>query len=193
MAQVIRGVIRKGVLLAGLAVSLGLPPQFISNAAEGMLEYQVKAVFLLNFTKFIEWPATAFEQADSPVTICILGTDPFGAMLNRVVEGEVVNGRKVAVQRIKHAPSPKSCQVLFWGKPEGAGTPPSGLGPGVLTVGEGDGFMHEGGMITFIIENRRVRFDVNQTAAEAAGLKISSKLLSVARTVANNPEKGPQK
>lgn len=176
----------KAASLLRLAIVIGWATQFFCAAADGLLEYQVKAVFLLNFTKFIEWPAAAFERPESPVTICILGEDPFGAALSQVVSGEVVNGRKVAVQRIKHVPAPKSCQVLFVGRPEGpAGKSLPDLGPGVLTVGEGESFEREGGMIAFIIENRRVRFDVNQAAAGRAGLKISSKLLSVAREVQN--------
>jgi hypothetical protein len=164
-----------------MAMVLGLSS---ARAADALSEYDVKAVFLLNFTKFIEWPAAAFEAPDSPITICILGEDPFGSMLNQVVEGEVVNRRKVAVQRIKHAPAQKSCQILFWSKSEGSAAKAlPGLGPGVLTVGEGENFVREGGMISFIIDNRRVRFDVHQTVAESAGLKLSSKLLSVARSV----------
>ncbi|HEY6389748.1 MAG TPA: YfiR family protein, partial [Bryobacteraceae bacterium] len=153
-------------------------------AADQPQEYQVKAAFLLNFTKFIDWPATAFGASDSPVAICILGDDPFGAALDQIVEGEVVDGRKISVQRIKRAPPPKSCQVLFAGKPEKAALKIlPGLGPGVLTVSEGESFARSGGMIAFVIENRRVRFDINLTVAENAGLKLSSKLLSVARTV----------
>jgi len=177
MAQVTS---RKAAVLVRLAIVLGWSSQFFCPAADVHLEYQVKAVFLLNFTKFIEWPAADFEAPDSPVTICILGEDPFGTAIDQVVSGEVVNGRKVAVQRISRAPAPKSCQVLF----SAAKLLPD-LGPGVLTVGEGETFMRAGGMIGFVIDNRRVRFDVNQAAAERAGLKISSKLLNVAREVQN--------
>jgi hypothetical protein len=183
MAQVISSRSKAATLLR-LAIVLGWSSLFVCPAAEVPLEYQVKAVFLLNFTKFIEWPAAVFELPESPVSICILGEDPFGATINQIVKGEVVNGRKVVVQRISHAPAPKSCQVLFWGRTEGAATRPlPDMGPGVLTVGEGETFARQGGMIAFVIDNRRVRFDVNQAAAERAGLKISSKLLSVARDV----------
>jgi hypothetical protein len=147
-------------------------------------EYQLKAAFLLNFTKFVEWPATAFEEAGSPIAICILGDDPFGATLNQLVEGEVVNGRKVAAVRIRRAPPPKSCQVLFVGGSEkDVSKILAGLGPGVLTVGEGAGFLRDGGMIAFVMENRRVRFEINQGAATNASLTMSSRLLSVARNV----------
>ena len=154
------------------------------HAAGEPLEYQVKAAFLLNFTKFVEWPPSAFGAADSPIAICILGNDPFGNSLDQIVAEEVVDGRRVGVRRIKRTPAPKSCQALFVGMPEKEVLSIlSGLGPGVLTVGEGESFVRDGGMIAFVIENRRVRFDINQTAAERAGLKLSSKLLSVARSV----------
>ena len=92
------------------------------------LEYQVKAVFLLNFTKFIEWPTAAFGAADSPIAICVLGDDPFGSTLDQVVAGEVVSGRKVVVQRIKKALPPQSCQVLFFSGTEKALNYPSRRG-----------------------------------------------------------------
>jgi hypothetical protein len=170
-----------------LALLLPLPSHYCAiaaAAADESLEYQVKAAFLLNFTKFVEWPASAFEAADSPITICILGEDPFGAALDQIVTGEVVDGRKLAVQRLKRAPAPKSCQVLFIRRGDKE-VPriPQGTGAGVLIVGEGESFVHDGGMIAFVLENRRVRFSINQSAAESAGLKLSSRLLRVARSI----------
>jgi hypothetical protein len=176
--------LRNPAILMCLVIGVGLVRPLSSRAADESLEYSVKAAFLLNFTKFIEWPASAFGAADSPMAICILGDDPFGSTLDQIVAGEVVNGRRIVVQRIKRAPTPKSCQVLFVGNSgkDGSRIPP-GLGPGVLTVGAGEDFVRDGGTIAFVIENRRVRFDINQTAAENAGLKLSSKLLNVARSV----------
>ena len=165
------------------ALSLALP--FSSQAAdESPLEYQVKAAFLLNFTKFVDWPAAAFATSDSPLSICIWGVNPFGNTLDRIVAGEVVNGRKLAVQEINRAPAAQSCQVLFVGRPEKEGDKVlPAVGPAVLTVGEGESFIRDGGMIAFVIENRRVRFEINRARAENAGLKLSSKLLSVAKAV----------
>jgi hypothetical protein len=101
-----------------------------------------------------------------------------------MVAGEVVNRRKVAAQRIKRAPPPKSCQVLFAGGSEkDLSKILPGLGPGVLSVGEGETFLRDGGMIAFVVENRRVRFEINRTAADNAGIKLSSRLLSVAKSV----------
>ena len=177
--------IHQASALASIAMALLVCPPSSVEAADGLLEYQVKAVFLLNFTKFIEWPPAAFELPDSPIAICILGEDPFGSVIDQVVGGEEVNGRKVVVHRMKRPPEPKACQVLFWGKAErDASKTIGGLGAGVLTVGEGDSFIRDGGIISLVIENRRVQFDVNQKAAESSGLKLSSKLLSAARAVA---------
>jgi YfiR/HmsC-like len=187
MGQVNRrldSLVRTLAILALLLAVLCLHPRRLQAASEQDLEYQVKAAFLLNFTKFIEWPPAAFTDSNSPFTVCIMGTDPFGRSLEQIVEGETVNSRKLIVQRIIQGPPPKSCQVLFAGKAErDVSKILSGLGPGVLSVGEGPGFLRDGGMIAFVLENRRVRFDINQTVAENASLNFSSKLLSVARSV----------
>ncbi len=177
--------LQKRAILIRLLVALALFSAGESRAADGSLEYDVKAAFLLNFTKFIEWPESAFEGPGSPMAVCILGNDPFGSTLERMVNGEVVKGRRLTARRMKSTPSPKSCQVLFWTNPQKdlEGLAKSGLG--ILTVGEGERFLREGGMISFVIQDRRVRFDVNPAAAERAGLKISSKLLAVARSVEN--------
>jgi len=146
-------------------------------------EYQVKAAFLLNFTKFVEWPAGDASKPDAPISICILGEDPFGHTLDQIVEGETVNGRRVTVQRLKEE-QPKACEVLFVSSSEkNVKKVLDDLPTGVLTVGEGEGFLRAGGAIAFVLENRRVRFDINQNAARNAKLKISSKLLNVARSV----------
>jgi hypothetical protein len=158
-------------------------PCLVAVTDDASLEYQVKSAFLLNFTKFIEWPAGSFGNADAPLAICILGDDPFGATLDGIAGGEIVNGRGITIERIKKLPIPNSCRVLFISKQEREPRSPLDLSPGVLTVGEGEGFMREGGMIAFVIENRRVRFEINRTVAENAGFKISSKLLSVAKAV----------
>ncbi|HUB81769.1 MAG TPA: YfiR family protein [Bryobacteraceae bacterium] len=152
--------------------------------AQSALEFEVKAAFLLNFAKFVDWPPNAFAAPDSPIAICILGKDPFGHAIDDVVQGESVNGRRVIVRRINTTPAPHTCQIVFTeetGKETHATV--ESLGPGVLTVGEGDAFVHEGGMIGFLIENRRVRFNIDQQAAELAELKLSSRLLAVARRV----------
>jgi hypothetical protein len=172
---------RAALVLAACGLFVVSPARL---AAQGSLEYEVKAAFLLNFAKFTDWPPTAFAAPDSPIAICILGKDPFGHAIDELVQGEVVNGRKVVVRRMSQLPAAHTCQVVFTqqsGKEAAAAL--SGLGPGVLTVGEGESFVREGGIIAFLIESRHVRFDIDQKAAEVAELKLSSKLLAVARTV----------
>lgn len=177
-------VVRNPAIMMCLVAGLGLSAQRTSRAAAAPLEYQVKAAFLLNFTKFVEWPSSAFATPDSPLAICILGGDPFGGALDQIVEGEVVNGRKLVIKRLTHAPPPKTCQVLFAAKSEkDIANILAAVGPGVLTVGEGESFLRDGGIIAFVIEDRRVRFDIKETAAAHAGLKLSSKLMNVARFV----------
>jgi hypothetical protein len=153
-------------------------------AGRGATEYEVKAAFLLNFAKFVDWPPKAFASPDSPIAICVFGTDPFGSNIDEIVSGEATDGRRLIVRRIIEAPAPRACQIFFT-QQSGSGLNGilASLGPGVLTVGEGDGFLRDGGMIAFVIENRRVRFDISQRAADAASLKLSSRLLTVARAV----------
>ena len=156
---------------------------FASASQPSTLEYQVKAAYLLNFTKFIEWPSA--EPADSPFTVCLIGDDPFGPALDRTIQGESVNGHKVVVQRTGRGTT-KGCQLIFVSKSEkNIREFLNSLGPGVLTVGEGESFLRDGGVIAFVLENRRVRFSVNLSATRNERLNLSSKLLAVARSVEN--------
>jgi hypothetical protein len=146
------------------------------------LEYEVKAAFLLNFTRFVEWPATSFASPDAPLVICMAGEDPFGPAIDQIVEGESVNGHRIIVERIR-SDQQKLCHVLYTANTRNLVSTLPAAGPGVLTVGEGSEFTQQGGIIAFVLDNRHVRFDVNLKAAATAGLKLSSKLLSVARSV----------
>ena len=175
---------RNRVRIAGLLICLLNAFIASSQTAGSLVEYQVKAAFLLNFTKFIDWPPASFANPDSPITICILGKDPFGTVLDEIVQGETVNARKVAIQRISQPAGSQGCQVVYVGEPDkDTAKTLSGFGRGVLTVGEGDRFLRDGGMVALVVDNRRVRFDINQTAATGAGLGLSARLLTVARAV----------
>ena len=154
----------------------------LCRAADAPLEYQVKAAFLLNFAKFIEWPVSAFASKDSAFAICILGDDPFAGALEQTVEEESIGGRRIAIRRIRRAPDPQACQIVYVGKAE-KNFSAAEFGFGVLTVGERDGFLARGGIIAFVIEERKVRFDISSSAAARASLKPSSKLLRVARVI----------
>jgi hypothetical protein len=149
-------------------------------AASQPSEYDVKAAYLLNFTRFIEWPPSAFADPSAPFNICIAGKDPLGAALEDLVKDESVDTHKISVRRISENPGSKACQIVFF--PESTRIA-AGIGRGVLIVGEGSQSLREGAMVAFLVENRRVRFDIRPKAAEDAMLKVSSKLLSVARSV----------
>jgi hypothetical protein len=152
--------------------------------AQNATEYDVKAAFLMNFTKFIDWPRTAFDGTTSPLTICILGKDPFGRQLDRLVTGESVNGRRLVINRLQQGSSTKACQVLFISRSEDeVRSTLATLGPGILTVSDRDDFIAEGGMIAFVLDEQHVRFDINQRTALRASLTINARLLSVARWV----------
>lgn len=161
--------------------------------ARSDLEYQVKAAFLFNFAKFVEWPADAFERPRDPVAICVMGKDPFGESLDSVVRGETVNGRPLVVRRPRQTLEARGCHILFLARSERGRQDEilsSVEGAGILTVGEDDGFLTDGGIIRFVLEENRVRFEINLAAAEANRLKLSSQLLRLARSVV--PPQGPQ-
>ena len=149
-------------------------------------EYQVKAAFLYNFAKFIEWPPSSFSDASAPLRICILGRDPFGMELHDIANEKTVNGRKLQVTQLADLRTARTCHILFIAsseKTELKQTLESLQGADVLTVGDTKGFVEKGGMINFVLENDRVRFEVNHRAAEQAGLKVSAKLLNIAKSV----------
>ena len=149
-------------------------------------EYQVKAAFLFNFAKFVEWPASSFSDASAPLRICVLGRDPFGEELRNITKEKTVNGRKLEVSQVFDLQVARTCQILFIASSETARLKQilaSLRGTDALTVGDTKGFVEQGGMINFVLENSRVQFEVNRKAAEQGGLKISSKLLSVAKLV----------
>ncbi len=175
---------RSGWRMFLIALVLCSPPA--GAQAQSATEYQVKAAYLFNFAKFIEWPASSFPDASAPLRICVLGQDPFGQQLRGITNEKTVNGRKLEVNQVTDLRQARSCHILFIASSEKASMKQilEGLGgASVLTVGDSKGFADLGGMINFVLENDRVQFEVNRKAAEQVGLKISSKLLSVAKFV----------
>jgi hypothetical protein len=155
------------------------------------LEYEVKAGFLYNFTKFIEWPAAAFSGAGDPFRICLAGSDPFGSVLERTIQGDSVGSHPMTVDRVAGAADAGSCHLLFVSRDVSARAPAFALAyPHALIVGESPGFLLQGGTINFVIEAGRVRFDVNVAAAVARGLQISSRLLRIARDTSGQAPEG---
>jgi hypothetical protein len=155
-------------------------------AAAALQEYQVKAVFLFNFTQFVDWPAAAFADASEPIVICVLGKDPFGSYLDDAVRGERVDNRELVVRRLTRSDEIDACRVLFISQSESAQLDAiiaRARAMRALTVSEASGFGERGGMVGFVTEDNRVRLRINPDAAKAAGLTISSKLLRVAELV----------
>jgi hypothetical protein len=176
----------------GLAVLvvLGLGAAGPARAAETAPEYQVKAVFLFNFAQFVEWPATAFADSRAPFVIGVLGDDPFGEYLDKLVQSEKVGQRPFEVRRFRKAEDITDCHILFvshdfTGFDRIAGDLRT---RSVLTAGDMDNFSRLGGMVRFVTVNGKIRLRINVAAAQESGLIISSKLLRSATIV--TPEKG---
>jgi YfiR/HmsC-like len=171
-----------------LAVAMLIPhsgrPEDSSQAPS---EYQVKAAFLFNFAKFVEWP----EPQRGPFGICILGKDPFGEALERVMKGKAVNGRPIFLRRTSDIAAARSCQIVFVSLQE-VGRMVAIVkvlsDASVLSVSEIPRFCRSGGVITFAMEGQRVRFQINAGAAVRANLKISSKLLQLAVAAPDDQE-----
>lgn len=167
-----------------LMVSASVP--LARAQSEELTEYQVKAAFIYNFTKFVEWPPDTFVNSGAPLRICVLGENSIGQELMRTVNGKKMNGHDLIVSSFSEMPMARGCQVLFIGAAERWRTPQvlqSLRGGTVLTVGESNDFIRVGGIIRFVVEEGKVRFEVNLAASQQARLKISAKLLSLARTV----------
>lgn len=152
-------------------------------------EYQVKAAYLFNFGRFVKWPETS-GSVRGTFAICVIGSDPFGSVLDSTVSGEHLDGKKVVVKRIASPSDALSCQILYISNSEEAkwSSIASTLGRApVLTVSDISGFTEHQGMVQFIVSNDRVRFQVNLSAAQKAGLSMSSELLKVATSVKGQP------
>lgn len=151
-------------------------------AAAGPEEYQIKAAFLYNFARLVDWPTAPA----GPVVIAILGEDSFAEVLDRTITGKTIGGRPLIVRRPSRTAELKDCRILFVASSERKRVAPilsAVRGAPVLTVGEFEGFLEEGGGVNFAVENDRVRFDVNLRAAREAGVQISARLLNLARLV----------
>ena len=148
-------------------------------------EYEVKAAYLLNFLKFVQWPAS-FATAESTISICVLGRDPFGPALDRIVSGQRIEGKSVVTRRLTRPADIHGCRVLFIDESENAqlGRTLATLNDTpVLTVSEIPDFVARGGIIQFVLRQDRVRFEINLMNAERIGLMVSSQLLNVASAV----------
>ena len=188
----------------GLALALlpilwtGIRAHAQDNTASS--EYLIKAGFIYNFASLVQWPPASFSQADSPIVIGILGEDHFGTTLDRVLQGKKINGRPFAIKRFKSTSQLvkamgelKECQILYVSSsemPEVNQAIQLVKGLPILTIGETPGFAQSGGIINLVVENNRVRFEVNVDAAKQVDLNISSRLLALARIIPSSGADG---
>jgi hypothetical protein len=155
----------------------------LTAQAQVSREYQLKAVFLYNFAQFTEWPTNAFADDKSPIVIGIVGTDPFGGVLEQTIHGETVGGHPLAVQHFPRPSDIKTCHLLFFTQSENRHVDEilnAVKDKPVLTVSDMDTPMTSAVMIRFVLENNKVHFRINAPAARAADINLSSKLLRVA-------------
>ena len=146
-------------------------------------EYTIKAGFVYNFTKFVDWPADAFKDNQSPMVICIVGKNPFGSKID-TLENKTVSGRKLVIRRLATFDGAEKCQVLFVGRSENdqlSAILKAASNNNVLTISETPNFCRSGGMINLFLDGDKIRFEINIRNAEKARLKISSQLLNLAK------------
>ncbi|HEX4228904.1 MAG TPA: YfiR family protein [Bryobacteraceae bacterium] len=183
-------------LLVGAAVVVsGLPFAVSSPAGERPkpTESQVQVAYLYNFGKFVQWPANAAGTKSNLFNICVYGQDPFGATLYTTVADGIIDGKRVVAKRIVDAHEAVSCQILFISSSEDTRlkTILEDLNKAaVLTVSDMPQFSQRGGMIQFVLDGNKVRFEVDLTATQSAGLTLSSELLRVAAAVKRSPIPG---
>lgn len=178
---------RLRIFLAAFVLFLQLGGHWPASAqASSPNEYTVKAAFLFHFAQFVEWPEGAFQNASSPMVYCTVGEDPFQGALDKSLKGKTIAARPLQVRHVKDGREAQGCHVAFIGKTEERRVTDEltslGNSP-VLTVGESEQFVKDNGMIAFCTEENKIRFAVNLGAAERANLKISARLLALARNV----------
>lgn len=155
-------------------------------------EYAIKAAFLFHFAQFVEWPEEAFRDANSKLVYCTIGEDPFQGTLDTSFKGKIIGSRSLEVRHLRATEEAQGCHVVFIGeisKRRLSDELASLKGNPVLTVGETEQFVKDNGMIAFCTEENKIRFEINLEAAQKANLKISARLLALAKTVIGKPRR----
>lgn len=156
-----------------------------SQAQEATASYKVKAVFIYNFTQFVDWPMTSFDSPDSPFVIGILGDNPFGSYIDQTVSGEKVGTHPIIIKHYNTEREVDHCHLLYISFSSESRIKESLdaiSNKNILTIGEGNNFSRLGGIIRFYTDDNKIRLQINTEAARTAQLNISSKLLSLAKT-----------
>ena len=172
------------ILLTVVVLALGaLKPACAQTATN---EYKVKAAFLFHFAQLVDWPSDAFNSGDQSLNLCIFDDEPHLQELQSTLEGKQIGAQVVHVRLLHQTQSAQRCSILFLGRDEGrrqTAVLRNLRGQPVLTVGEADNFLSEGGIIWLHLEHDRIRFDINMGVADSSHLKISSRLLLLASSV----------
>jgi hypothetical protein len=174
---------RRAATVALFAVAMALTP---SVQAAVSIEYSVKAAYLAKFGIFVQWPTRAFDTPQSPVVLCVVGNDPFGAVLDKMAEGQHVGERPIIIRRLKAVAGDSGCSILFAGGSQDQSvdaTLKAVTGSGVLTVTDNAREGGTAGIVDFVVQDGRVRFTIDDQAAARNGIVVSSHLLSLALSV----------
>jgi hypothetical protein len=175
-------------IIAGVIVLLCVTVADTQKVYAELQEYEVKAAFLFNFAKFVEWPEGSFKNSEAPLIISILGKDPFAGALDAIKE-KTINGRGIVIKRAPSLEQLERSHILFVCKSERDNLPKIldiAQKWNALTVGDMKGFAGSGGMINLVKTDEKIRFEINLSATEKANLKVSSKLLKLGSIVHNN-------
>jgi hypothetical protein len=188
-----RYVLRCMVTLLCLATVMSRGAPLCEAGAKQPSEYEIKAAFIYKFISFVEWPSASFPKEDTPIRIGILGDDPFGTALDKLVNEKSVRQRKLEAKRSKDPSDLAECHIVFVAKSH-AGDIKSLSGQfhekHILTIGDSPGFAENGGIINLIEQEGKIRFEISTKAAKAAEIRISSQLLDLAKVVESTQEEG---
>ena len=177
---------RLASLAALIACCLTIAPVRAKAQSDRDSEYRVKLAFLYNFTQFIQWPPEAFTSATAPLVLCVAGEDPFKGEIEQSLHGRTAQGHPIELKQLKPGEDPRSCHAVFVRSTEkkmAARVLSELKGSNTLTVGESSGFAAQGGLVNLILDENKLRFEINLEASMQTHLKMSSKLLSLAKIV----------
>jgi YfiR/HmsC-like len=183
----------RGHISTMVVVFFILSPSNLYSQQTKASEPEVKVTYLYNFGRFVQWAPDATTAKGNTFSICVFGQDPFGTVLDTIVSGETINGRSVVAKRVSSSQDALGCRVLYISVSEEGRLREilAGLDKaGVLTVSDIPQFAQRGGMIQFVTVGNKIRFEVNLTSAQDAGLTLSSDLLKVAVVVRKSPQPG---
>jgi hypothetical protein len=185
-------IVRRAGCLVGKATTLMALFGLLVGANRGfggetsLVEYQVKAAFLINFPKYVDWPAETFAETNSPIVIAVLGETKVAEEIQKVIAGRSVNGREIVLKRLASGEEPGVCHILFISAAQqehSADLLAKLKNTSVLTIGESNDFLERGGIINLVRKDQNIGLEVNLAAAGKARIKVSSNLLSVATIV----------